>query len=182
MNNRLWIEWVAYLIGYALLGYAWIALVPASLLSEPWNPAHFASMAAVVAAVGLIPLRLFLMQHVQLTRLLFAATLIFMPLIYLWAALLGGDRHAVMLEGFGLVVFTGIAMFGYLRSTLALGLGIAFHGIFWDAWHHLDSTYIEHWYPLGCLLFDVAFGMMIVAGAFGADPAKAQGVPAPQTR
>jgi hypothetical protein len=182
MNHRRWIEWIAYLVGYALLGYAWITLVPASLLSDPWNPAHFASMAAVVAAAGLIPLRLFLMRHVRLTRLLFAATLVFMALIYLWAALQRGDRQAVMLESLGLVVFAGVALLGYLRSTLLLGLGIAAHGALWDTWHHHHSGYVESWYPLGCLLFDVAFGMMIVASTLASGSAQAQGLATPHTR
>lgn len=159
MTARRWLEAGAYVLGVAILACTWTRLVPGSLLADPWNPAHFSAAAAAVAFAGIVLFRLFLAGSLRLERLLLALILGFMPLVYVWAALLNGGARDVAIECAGLLVFGGIAMLGFLRSSLLLGLGIAAHGLCWDSWHHRQAAYIEGWYPLGCMGFDFAFGI-----------------------
>lgn len=163
MTRRRTLEGSAYVLGLMILFYVWLEVVPTQPFTDLSNPAQFATLGGVLAAAGILLYRLFLVGHLRLERLLLASVLGFMPLIYIWAAALSGDKVRIVIECLGLVVFGCIAVIGYLRSSLLLGIGIAAHGIGWDSWHHSHASFIASWYPFGCHLFDVAFGIMIVA-------------------
>lgn len=88
----------------------------------------------------------------------------FMPIIYLWSALVQGDGAGVLVEVVGTFIFIGIAILGFMRSDspLILGVGILMHGIGWDIWHHDHSVYVEGWYSIGCLVIDIALAFLVL--------------------
>lgn len=164
MNRALWPEAGAFGLLFFVLAWCWLALVPAA----PWssyvvNPAYLALLGASVTSVLLLALRLRPQQSERLQRLLLAAFLAAMPLIYLWAALWrSAEPSQLLTETAGLILFGGLAILGYLRSLWWLAAGIAAHGLLWDAWHHGHAHFIEAWYPLGCLLVDLALGALVM--------------------
>lgn len=157
------LELPAFALLVAVLAYAWTALAPESPLQDPLHPTCFATIAAVLTAATLILLRLLPRRPLQLERLTLALFLAAMPLIYLWSAALHGDRGGMLLEAIGLPLFGTMALLGWRGRPALLAIGIAAHGIAWDAWHHGHSNYIEDWYALGCLLVDVALGLLVWA-------------------
>lgn len=162
-------EAAAFALLFAVVGYCWGILVPAA----PWssyfiNPAYFALVGASVTSAVLLVLRLWSPRQLRLERLALAVFLGSMPLIYLWSALWRSAEPAQLFtEAIGLLVFGGIAVLGYRGSPWWLAAGIAAHGLLWDAWHHGHAQFIEAWYPLGCLLFDVALGALVMAQQIG---------------
>ncbi len=161
--TRQGIEVSGFLVLFALLAYAWFGLTPrTSLLAYALNPAYFALVAATFTAISYLALRLMPARTEPLERLLLASLLAGMPLIYFWGALLAGDHRGMALEAVGFGVFATIAVSGYRRSVLLLGLGIVAHGIAWDSWHHNHTAYVESWYPVGCFMVDIGFGLLII--------------------
>src|SRR5262249_24760959 len=124
-----------------------------------------AGLATVVVAVTLVVLRCLPQRRLHLERLIYAGFLAAMPFIYLAAALKLGSRFDIAIELLGVPVFVGLDAFGYYRSFLALGLGLAAHGLGWDLWHHGSSSYIASWYPSACLVIDLALGFLVVTQA-----------------
>ena len=155
------LELPAFVLLIAVLAYAWLGLAPESPLMHPLVPPYFATLAAVLVGAQLILLRLLPQRRLRLEKLVLALFLAGMPLIYIWAAALAGDHDGLMLEAIGLPLFGALALWGYLRKPALLGVGILAHGIAWDAWHHGHSAYMPDWYALGCLLVDVALGMLV---------------------
>ncbi len=93
-----------------------------------------------------------------------------MPLIYFGAADMSGSRNDLASEFVGVLIFVGLAVFGYYKSYLALGFGIMAHGVGWDSWHHHSHPYVASWHPMACLLADLALGFLVItqAGAYQA--------------
>lgn len=170
MSGRRAFEVLGFCALFGAVLYTWARLAPvAPLPSYVLNPAYFALAAALVAVAGFGVLRLLPVRRASFERLWLAMFLAAMPMIYLWAALVAGDRDAIVVELWGLLVFGGLALLGYFRkSFLLLGLGIAAHGVAWDAWHHHRAGFIEPWYPLACLLIDLAFGILVAIQHVGA--------------
>ena len=54
-------------------------------------------------------------------------------------------------------------MLGVKRSPWFLAIGMALHGLAWDAWHYRKSNYIPDWYVIACLAVDLAFGAYIAS-------------------
>jgi hypothetical protein len=162
------LELGTYLIGAALLVYTWLEIVPPIALVGPWNPERVAVIAAIGAVCAVVLVRAFLPDKPRIERLLLASILGVMPLIYVWAAILDGSARDIAIESGGLILFGGVAVVGFLRSTRLLAVAILAHGLCWDAWHHGHASYIEAWYPAACLLFDLALGIMVVVYAFAA--------------
>lgn len=159
MNKPTSIEVVAYTVLVGAIVYCWAGFVPPAATGWDYfrNPAYFALVGATLSAAIYVGVSLVVADSMAWRRLLLALFLAGMPLIYLWAAVVASDRSTVVLESIGLVVIIAMAVFGFRRSLLVLGAGIAAHGIAWDAWHHHRAGYIEPWYPVGCLIVDVAF-------------------------
>src|SRR5262249_43982093 len=95
----------------------------------------------------------------------YAGFLAAMPFIYLTAALKRGSSLDIAIELVGVPLFVGLAVFGYYKSFLVLGLGLAAHGLGWDLWHHGSYSFIACWYPSSCLLVDLALGFLLVTQA-----------------
>jgi len=161
MNLLAQLERPAFILLIAIVAYAWIGLAPESPLRHPLVPPYFATLAAVLVAAQLVLLRLLPRRRLKLERLVQALFLAGMPLIYLWAAWLAEDAAGLRLEAIGVPLFGALALWGYLRSPLLLGIGILLHGVAWDAWHHGHGAYMPDWYALGCLLVDVAMGLLV---------------------
>jgi hypothetical protein len=96
-------------------------------------------------------------------RRLYAIGLFVTALIYLGFALAGGaGGRSIGLEVLGVLIYGGAAWLGFRMSGALLALGWAMHPV-WDVALHLQNpgaAYTPHWYPWGCVSFD-----MIVAGA-----------------
>lgn len=166
MINQKWFEAGGFGVLLGVIAYSWLALVPAA----PWpsyalNPAYFALVAVTITVPVYAGLRLLPRRRPGQERLVLAAFLAGMPVIYLWAALRAHDSRGVWIELLGLVVYGAWALVGLRRSALLLGAGIAAHGLAWDAWHHGSAGYIEHWYPFDCFIVDIAFGLLIAIQA-----------------
>lgn len=175
MNTHKWLEAAGFCGLFGVVAWSWLGLAPAA----PWtayalDPAYFALVAVSITAPLYAGLRLLPRRRPDLERMLLAAFLAGMPVIYLWAALRAGDGGGVWLELLGLFVYGAWALLGWRRrSLLLLAAGIAAHGLAWDAWHHGRAAYIEHWYPLDCLVVDLALGLLLAIQAFAVRGAQA---------
>ena len=156
------LEPVAFVILFVVLYYAFFVLVPRSALDDFSKAEILAGWATVVVAVALVALRLLPKRRLRVERSIYAVFLAAMPLIYFAAALRQGSSSDIAIELVGVFVFVGLAIFGYFKSFLALGLGIAAHGVGWDLWHHSSASYIASWYPFACLLIDLALGFLVL--------------------
>jgi hypothetical protein len=154
---------ISYIVAVALLAYAWFALVPASFLSTLSNPAHFATLGGLISVVVFTITSIWPPKDPKFARSLVAQVLASMPVFYLWAALRSGTQQDVLIEVAGLFIFVGLALYGYVKSPMILGLGIMAHGLFWDSWHHKHSVIFDSWYPPACLVFDIAAGIVVIA-------------------
>jgi hypothetical protein len=150
---------------FIALYYAFFVLAPRSALNDFSKAETLAGWATVVVVVALVALRLLPERRLRVERLIYAVFLAAMPLIYFAAALRQGSGSAIALELVGVFVFVGLAVFGYFKSFLALGVGIAAHGLGWDLWHHGSASYIASWYPVVCMLIDLAMGLLVLTQA-----------------
>src|SRR5262245_47154751 len=159
------LEPVAFVLLFIALYYALFVLAPHSVLDEFPIAETLASLAPVVVAVALVVLRCLSKRRLHVERLIYAGFLAAMPFIYLAAALKLGSSFDIAIELVGVPVFVGLAVFGYYKSFLALGLGLAAHGLVWDLWHHGSTSYIASWYPSACLVVDLALAFLVVTQA-----------------
>jgi len=155
----------AFVLLFIALYYAFFVLAPRSALSELSKAETLAGWSTVVVAVTLVVLRLLPRRRLRVERSIYAAFLAAMPLIYFAAALRQGSGSDIAIELVGVFAFVGLAVLGYLKSFLALGLGIAAHGLGWDLWHHSSASYIANWYPFACMLIDLALGFLVLTQA-----------------
>jgi hypothetical protein len=165
MANLKKLEPVAFVLLFIALYYALVVLAPYSALYDFPTAETLAGLAAVVVAVALVVLRRLPKRRWRFERSIYAGFLAAMPFIYLAAALKLGSSFDVAIELVGVPVFVGLAVFGYYKSFLALGLGLAAHGLGWDLWHHGSASYIASWYPSACLVVDLALGFLVVTQA-----------------
>jgi hypothetical protein len=137
-----------------------IALVPESPLRHLDEPVYLATLTGTAVALALVALRLYASRRVWLEKLLLAAFLGGMPIVYTWTALRdGGGRGAIEVELVGVAVFGALALAGWFRSGWFFVIGIAGHGLAWDLWHHGCALVVPGWYALGCLVADVALAL-----------------------
>jgi hypothetical protein len=156
------LEPVAFVLVFLALYYAFGVLPPHSALYDFSTPEAFAGWSSIVAALALVLLRYVFTRRLHFERLIYAAFLAGMPFIYLTAALKQGSGSDIAKELAGVPVYVGLAVFGYTRSFLVLGLGIAAHGLGWDLWHHGSAASIASWYPVACLVIDLALGILVI--------------------
>jgi hypothetical protein len=165
MANLKKLEPVAFALLFIALYYALVVLAPYSALYDFPTAETLAGLAAVVVVVALVVLRRLPKRRWRFERLIYAGFLAAMPFIYLAAALKLGSSFDIAIELVGVPVFVGLAVFGYYKSFLALGLGLAAHGLGWDLWHHGSASYIASWYPSACLVVDLALGFLVLTQA-----------------
>lgn len=164
-------EALAFILLFGLIAYYWARLVPPPLGEADYllNPANFAMIGATQFAVIYFLISVSVANSLAWRRILLALFLASMPMIYFWAAIRLSDQHAILVESLGMLIFIAWAVLAYRRSLFMLGVGIAIHGIAWDAWHHHSAAYIEPWYPMGCLLVDLALFFVVAAQQLRAD-------------
>jgi hypothetical protein len=144
------------------LAALWLVPGPSAWrLADPACGAIFWYLVLLVAIAGL---RFRGARGARVERVLLAGFLAAMPLVYVasWA-LSGAGGPMIWVELGGLAIFSGLAWAGLRRSPWFLVAGIALHGIGWDLWHHGRSGYITGWYPMACLVVDVAVGLYAAA-------------------
>ncbi len=165
-------ERIALVVLSGAIAYCWVGLLTPAHSSVEYltNPAYCAMAGATLSAALYSAIHLAATNSEIWRRRLLALFLAGMPLIYLWGAILVGDTPAILLASVGACIFIPVAVLGYRKSILGLGVGIAAHGIAWDLWHHHRATYIEPWYPIGCLLVDLALCLVVLAYVFGGKP------------
>jgi hypothetical protein len=130
-----------------------------------WEPCHLAfyGAAATVLVYGwarVSPSRTTRRWEIGVTAAFLAA----MPLIYLARCLFFGPTPRgvwLALELVGMALYVGLAWLGLARSHWFFVLGIAAHGLGWDAWHFHRSAYVPDWYAIGCLVIDVAVSLYL---------------------
>jgi hypothetical protein len=159
------LEPLAFVLVFVALYYAFFVLAPHSALYDFAKAETLAGWATVVVAVALVVLRRLPARRLRFERLIYAVFLAAMPLIYLAAALRQGSSSDIAIELVGVFAFVSLAVIGYYKSFLAIGLGIAAHGFGWDSWHHSSASYIASWYPFACMLIDVALGFLMLTQA-----------------
>ena len=102
-------------------------------------------------------------------RVWLAGFLAGMPLVYVasWVVR-GGGTGWLAIELLAVPAYGVLAILG-LKRPLLLAIGIAAHGLLWDAWHLASTPVIPRWYAGACLAADVAiavyFGLRISARA-----------------
>jgi hypothetical protein len=165
MANLKKLEPVAFVLLFIALYYALAVVAPHSALYDFPTAETLAGLATVVVAVALVVFRLLPKRRLRFERLIYAGFLAAMPFIYLAAALKRGSSLDIATELVGVPLFVGLAVFGYYKSFLALGVGLAAHGLGWDLWHHGSASYIAGWYPSACLLVDLALAFLVVTQA-----------------
>jgi len=159
------LETVAFVLLFIALYYALVVLAPHSALYDFPTAETLAGLGVVVVAVALVVLRSLHKHRWRFERLIYAGLWAAMPFIYLAAALKRGSSLDIAIELVGVPLFVGLAVSGYYKSFLVLGLGLAAHGLGWDLWHHGSSSYIASWYPSACLLVDLALGFLLITQA-----------------
>jgi hypothetical protein len=139
------------------------ALTAAALYGVPsWELTDVRVLAFLVAGGTIVLLaltRLAGSAGVALERAWIALFLAGMPVVYVVRCVAhraGGAWLAVEIAG--LLLYAGLAAAGWRGAPWLLAAGVAAHGIAWDAWHLAGSSYMPHWYALGCLLVDVGVG------------------------
>jgi hypothetical protein len=165
MANPKKLEPVAFVLLFTALYYALVVLAPHSALYEFPTAETLAGLAALVVAVALVVLRFLPKRRWHVERLIYAGFLAAMPFIYLAAALKRGSSLDIAIELVGAPLFVGLAVFGYYKSFLALGLGLAAHRLGWDLWHHGPTSYNASWYPSACLVVDLGLAFLGVTQA-----------------
>src|SRR5262252_5018200 len=116
------LEPVAFVLLFIVLCYALVVLAPHSALHD-FMAETLAGGATVAVAIALLVLRRLPKRHWSLERSIYAVFLAAMPCIYLAAAFRRGSSSDIAIEIVGLLVFVGLAVFGYYKSFLILGLG-----------------------------------------------------------
>jgi hypothetical protein len=132
-------------------------VVPASPFANLEQPVYLATVATTMITVALVVLRLAPRQRVMLEKQLIAAFLAGMPVIYTVTAIQqGASGQVISMEGTAILVFGVFAVVGVIGSPWFLVIGIAGHGLFWDAWHHPTELVVPGWNAVGCFVVAIA--------------------------
>jgi hypothetical protein len=132
-----------------------------------WSPIHAgepvyqASVAAVLTVAAITALRVAGKIGSRAEQRLLAVFLAGMPLVYVVSWLITPEPGWLVPEIAGLIVFGALAFAGLKRSPWFLAVGIASHGLFWDAWHYGRTSFVPSWYELACLVADIGFGVYV---------------------
>jgi hypothetical protein len=155
------------------LAFATLLTAGSLLLAPSWSHplvdvCHVAGILALVTVAILWGAFAFA-EDVRAVIEQFAAALFLvgMPVVYIVAWLQVSDGSTVnwlLIEMAGFPLYAALAVLGLWKSPWFLVIGIAGHGLGWDAWHYFSSTpYIPHWYAIGCLLADIGLSVYFAA-------------------
>lgn len=130
------------------------------------DPCMWANVGAILTVVVLLVTR-HLGDRARLFEVRwFALFLAAMPTIYVARLVLQGhaSNHGwLLVETMGLLFYVSLAVLG-LKNHWLLVVGIAAHGIAWDAWHwYPPSAYMPSWYAILCLADDVGLALYAAA-------------------
>ncbi len=128
------------------------------------TPRRRAPLLPVLAGFALAaPFLIVFIKHPDGAFDLLALLMAFTGGIYYGAALNGGRRGRIALEGGFGGVLIAFGFLGLSWSPLWLALGFALHGV-WDLVHHTGG--VEHgvrrWFPPFCAAWDWAIAAMVV--------------------
>jgi len=144
---------------------AFLGVPAASWRESPFDPCHIAAVGGVASTATLIVTWFMGDRAVRFEPLLAAGFLFVMPPIYVASVLmsppLGSLAPWLYVELAAVPVYGALAVAGYRGRPALLALGIAAHGIAWDAWHYGHSSYIPDWYAIACLELDVGMALYI---------------------
>ena len=96
-------------------------------------------------------------------RSFYATTLIVVASYYILFAVMGGSRHALIIEILAASVFCVFAALGFRGSLWLLAVGLVGHGVF-DFLRRglIENPGVPRWWPGFCCAFDVIFGGWLV--------------------
>jgi hypothetical protein len=96
-------------------------------------------------------------------RSFYATALIVIASYYALFAVMGGSRHALIVEILAASGFCVLAAVGFKRSLWLIAIGLIGHGVFDFVRRGLiENPGVPHWWPGFCLAFDVVFGGWLV--------------------
>ena len=89
-------------------------------------------------------------------RAFYPVLLIIIASYYVLFAVIGGDRHALLIETTIMVAFVVVALAGFSRSLWLVVMALAAHGIM-DEFHAalVTNPGVPAWWPSFCLAFDI---------------------------
>jgi len=157
-------ERVALAVATVLVG-ASLVIVP-SWRGQWLEICHLALIASAITLALLFVTRHLGRRGIAIERASCAAFLAGMPVVYVvaWLESGGGDISQAWLwvEIAGFPVYASLAVLGLVRAPWFIVIGIAAHGITWDAWHFAQhSAYIPTWYAIACLIVDVGLAVYL---------------------
>jgi hypothetical protein len=126
---------------------------------SPGDPFLLAAVAGAVTVVCLWLTRWLGARAMKFELTWLAIFLVAMPLVYVMGWFVARDHAAsswLCVELLGLAIYAAFAALGLKKSPWFLAIGIAGHGLAWDAWHYKNSAYVPDWYAVACLLVDLA--------------------------
>jgi hypothetical protein len=131
------------------------------------DPCHLGVVGGLASTATLIVTRFFGDRALAVERLTAAVFLFAMPLIYVSIFLVssapGGSAPWLFIELAAVPFYGALAIAGYRGRFALLAIGIAAHGLGWDAWHYTRSAYVPDWYSLACLELDLAMALYVAA-------------------
>jgi hypothetical protein len=144
-----------------------LMVIPApSAHSSLADPCHVGVALGIIVVLALLVTRTMGDRGVQIERPLLAAFLAGMPLVYvgswLWYRPADGAGLAwLQAELAGVPLYFALAWLGLRRWPWLLAVGIAAHGLCWDAWHYGRTPFVPDWYAFACLLMDVTLALYV---------------------
>ena len=137
-----------------------LVLIPLGSWRTFFDPCHLAAISALATTATLFYTRNRGPRAVRFERKVMAAFLAGMPLVYVSTLLLSDDRGGLALELAAVPIYGTMAWLGLRRWPMLLAIGIALHGLAWDAWH-LSNRVVPPWYAAGCLILDLAMAIYV---------------------
>ena len=96
-------------------------------------------------------------------RSFYVTTLIVVASYYALFAVMGGSRHALIIEVLAASVFCVLAALGFRGNIWLLAVGLIGHGVFDFARRGLiENPGVPRFWPGFCMAFDVVFGGWLV--------------------
>ena len=95
-------------------------------------------------------------------RAFYTTILLVVASYYALFAVIGGSRHALLVESIGIAIFLMVAAVGFRRSMWLVAAGLVAHGIF-DAFHQrvITNPGVPPWWPPFCMSYDVVAGVYL---------------------